>query len=279
MIQAFVSLKPQYPARTESGMRSFFEALQNAVFSQPTIFRTNADVSVRPYSLDAITEAAMNPRCKFVVLRAECEKFWQCTFLLPDKQGMSALFFDLQRQESPRRLSPDSLIEMFKKLYKAMSPRVIRIGDSEAREKLKSRHGLIMMPGLGRIEWLQIVSPEIYGDIYNASELVAAPGYQTEIWEDGALFMRLRRSQRLGQRRQYFTGELHSWLPGRCCQSQGQCERARSYSRIRKALEPSRKDGRKSLRSPERRSEQRSRRRSAERSRSGSAGCRNLRKS
>ncbi len=191
MIQAFVSLKPQYPARTESGMRSFFEALQNAVFSQPTIFRTNADVSVRPYSLDAITEAAMNPRCKFVVLRAECEKFWQCTFLLPDKQGMGALFFDLQRQQSPRRLSPDSLIEMFKKLYKQMGPRVIRIGDSEAREKLKSRHGLVMMPGLGRIEWLQIISPEIYSDIYNPSELVAAPGYQTEIWEDGALFMRV----------------------------------------------------------------------------------------
>lgn len=191
MIQAFVSLKPQYPARTESGMRSFFEALQNAVFSQPTIFRSNVDVSVRPYSLDAITEAAMNPRCKFVVLRAECEKFWQCTFLLPDKQGMGALFFDLQRQQSPRRLSPDSLIEMFKKVYKQMGPRVIRIGDSEAREKLKSRHGLVMMPGLGRIEWLQIISPEIYSDIYNPSELVAAPGYQTEIWEDGALFMRV----------------------------------------------------------------------------------------
>ena len=35
MIQAFVSLKPQQPPRTESGMRSFFEALQGAVFSQP----------------------------------------------------------------------------------------------------------------------------------------------------------------------------------------------------------------------------------------------------
>jgi hypothetical protein len=80
---------------------------------------------------------------------------------------------------------------MFKKLYRSMTPRVIRIGDSEAREKLKSRHGLVMMPGLGRIEWLQIVSPEIYGDIYNPSELVAAPGYQTEIWDDGALFMRV----------------------------------------------------------------------------------------
>ena len=97
MIQAFVSLKPQQPPRTESGMRSFFEALQGAVFSQPTIFRTNADQSARPYSLDAICEAALNPRCKFVVLRAECEKFWQCTFLLPDKQGMGALFFDLQK--------------------------------------------------------------------------------------------------------------------------------------------------------------------------------------
>lgn len=191
MIQAFVSLKPQQPPRTESGMRSFFEALQGAVFSQPTIFRTNADVSVRPYTLDSVCEAALNPNCKFVVLRAECEKFWQCTFLLPDKQGMGALFFDLQRQQNPRRLSPESLIEMFKKLYKSLSPRLIRIGDSEAREKLKSRHGLVMMPGLGRIEWLQIVSPEVYSDIYNPSELVAAPGYQTEIWEDGSLFMRV----------------------------------------------------------------------------------------
>lgn len=191
MIQAFVSLKLHYPSRTESGIRSFFEALQNAVFSQPTVFRTNIDESVRPYSLDSICEAALNPGCKFVVLRAECERFWQCTFLLPDKQGMGALFFDLQRLQNPRRLSPDSLIEMFKKLYRSMSPRLIRIGDSEAREKLKSRHGLVMMPGLGRIEWLQIVAPEVYGDIYNPSELVAAPGYATEIWEDGALFMRV----------------------------------------------------------------------------------------
>lgn len=191
MIQAFVSLKPQQPPRTESGIRSFFEALQGAVFSQPTIFRTNADSTVRPYSLDAICEAVLNPGCKFVVLRAECEKFWQCTFLLPDKQGMGALFFDLQRQQSPRRLSPDSLIEMFKKLYHSLSPRVIRIGDSEAREKLKSRHGLVMMPGLGRIEWLQIVSPEVYGDIYNPSELIAAPGYETAIWDDGALYLRV----------------------------------------------------------------------------------------
>lgn len=191
MIQAFVSLKSQQPARTESGVRSFFEALQGAVFSQPTVFRTNADASVRPYSLDAVCEAALNPRCKFVVLRAECEKFWQCTFLLPDKQGMGALFFDLQRQKEPRRLSPDTLIEMFKKLYRTLTPRLIRIGDSEAREKLKSRHGLVMMPSLGRIEWLQIVSPEVYGDTYNPSELIAAPGYQTEIWDDGALFMRV----------------------------------------------------------------------------------------
>ena len=191
MIQAFVSLKPQYPTRPESGIRSFFEALENAVFSRPTIFRSNTDVSVRPYSLDAVCEAAMDPSCKFVVLRAECEKFWQCTFLLPDKQGMGALFFDLQRQQNPRNLRADSLIEMFKKLYNSMKPRLIRIGDSEAREKLRSRHGLVMMPGLGRIEWLQIVSPEIYSGIYNASELVAAPGYQTEILEDGALFMRV----------------------------------------------------------------------------------------
>ena len=191
MIQAFVSLKPQQPPRTESGMRSFFEALQGAVFSQPTIFRTNADQSARPYSLDAICEAALNPRCKFVVLRAECEKFWQCTFLLPDKQGMGALFFDLQRVQNPRRLSAESLIEMFKKLYTSLSPRLIRIGDSEAREKLRSRHGLVMMPGLGRIEWLQIVAPEVYSDIYNPTDLVVAPGYQTEIWDDGALFMRV----------------------------------------------------------------------------------------
>ena len=191
MIQAFVSLKLQQPPRTESGMRSFFEALQGAVFSQPTIFRTNADASARPYSLNDVVEATLNPHCKFVVLRAEKEKFWQCTFLLPDKQGLGALFFDLQKAEGGRRLSPESLIEMFKKLYKSLSPRLIRVGDSEAREKLKSKHGLVQMPGIGRIEWLQIVSPELYSDIYNPSELVAAPCFSTEILEDGALFMRV----------------------------------------------------------------------------------------
>ncbi len=191
MLQAFVSLKPQQPARTESGMRSFFEAIQNAVFSQPTVFRTNADASVRPYSLDAVVEAALNPRCKFVVLRADCEKFWQCTFLLPDVQGIGALYFDLQRANSPRRIKAESLMNMFKKLYESISPKIVRVGDSEAREKLKSRHGLVMMPGIGRVEWLQIVSPEIYGDIYNPSDLVAAPCFQSEIWEDGALFLRV----------------------------------------------------------------------------------------
>lgn len=191
MIQAFVSLRLHQPPRTESGMRSFFEALQGAVFSQPTIFRTNADASARAYTLDDVVEAALNPNCKFVVLRAEREKFWQCTFLLPDKQGMGALFFDLQRSENGRRLSPESLIEMFKKLYGVLSPRIIRIGDSEAREKLKSRHGLVLMPGLGRIEWLQIIAPEVYNEIYNPSDLIAAPGYATEIWDDGALFLRV----------------------------------------------------------------------------------------
>jgi len=191
MLQAFVSLKPQHPPRTESGMRSFFEALTGAVFSQPTIFRTNADATVRPYSLSAICEATLNPRCKFVVLRAEGEKFWQCTFLLPDKQGLGALFFDLQRTNAPRRIATASLIEMFRKLYQSLKPRLIRIGDSEAREKLKSRHGLVMMPGLGRIEWLQIVSPEVYSPIYNPSELVAAPAFATEILDDGALFLRV----------------------------------------------------------------------------------------
>ena len=33
MLQAFVSLKPQQPARTENGMTSFFEALENAKIS------------------------------------------------------------------------------------------------------------------------------------------------------------------------------------------------------------------------------------------------------
>lgn len=191
MLQAFVSLKPQQPSRTESGMRSFYEALTGAVLSQPTIYRTNADATVRPFTLDDIVESSLNPRCKFVVLRSEGEKFWQCTFLLPDKQGLGALFFDLQRVENPRRIAPQTLIEMFKKIYKVLKPRLIRIGDSEAREKLKSRHGLVMMPGLGRIEWLQIVSPELYAPTYNPSELVAAPSFAAEIWEDGAFFLRV----------------------------------------------------------------------------------------
>lgn len=191
MLQAFVSLKPQQPSRTESGMRSFYEALTGALLSQPTIYRTNADANVRPFTLDDIVESSLNPRCKFVVLRAEGEKFWQCTFLLPDKQGLGALFFDLQRVENPRRIAAQTLIEMHKKLFKVLKPRLIRVGDSEAREKLKSRHGLVMMPGLGRIEWLQIVSPELYAPIYNPSELVAAPAFGAEIWEDGAFYLRV----------------------------------------------------------------------------------------
>ncbi len=191
MLQAFVSLKPQQPARTESGMRSFFESLQNAVFSRPTVFCSNTDPTPRQYTIDAVVEAALNPRCKFVVLRADSEKFWQCTFLLPDIQGVGALHFDLQRTSAPRRISAVSLMTMFKSLYESLRPKLVRVGDSEAREKLKSRHGLAMMPGLGRIEWLQIVSPEVYSDIYNPSDLVAAPAFQTEVWEDGALFLRV----------------------------------------------------------------------------------------
>ena len=191
MLQAFVLLKPQQPARTESGMRSFFESIQNAVFSQPTIFCSNTDPTPRQYSIDAVIEAALNPRCKFVVLRADTEKFWQCTFLLPDVQGTGAMHFDLQRANNPRRISATSLVNMFKTLYESLSPKLVRVGDSEAREKLKSRHGLVRMPGIGRVEWLQIVSPEIYGDIYNPSDLAAAPAYKPEIWDDGAFFLRV----------------------------------------------------------------------------------------
>lgn len=191
MLQAFVSLKPQQPARTESGMTSFFEALENAVFSQPTIFRSNTDAAARPYSIEAVVEAALKPNCKFIVLRADCEKFWQCTFLLPDAQGVGALHFDLQRVESPRKLSATTLMNMFKNLYQSIHPKLVRVGDSEARKKLKSRHGIVMMPGIGRVEWLQIISQDVYGDIYNPSDLVGAPCYQSEVWEDNTFLLRV----------------------------------------------------------------------------------------
>ena len=134
MLQAFVSLKPQQPARTVSGMQSFFEALENAVFSQPTIFRSNTDAAARPYSIEAVVEAALKPNCKFIVLRADCEKFWQCTFLLPDAQGVGALHFDIQRVESPRKISAISLMNMFKNLYQSIHPKLVRVGDSDARK-------------------------------------------------------------------------------------------------------------------------------------------------
>ena len=191
MLQAFVSLKPQQPARTVSGMQSFFEALENAVFSQPTIFRSNTDAAARPYSIEAVVEAALKPNCKFIVLRADCEKFWQCTFLLPDAQGVGALHFDLQRVESPRKISAISLMNMFKNLYQSIHPKLVRVGDSEARKKLKSRHGIVMMPGIGRVEWLQIVSQDVYGDIYNPSDLVGAPCFQSEVWEDNTFLLRV----------------------------------------------------------------------------------------
>jgi len=191
MLQAFVSLKPQQPARTENGMTSFFEALENAVFSQPTIFRSNTDAAARPYSIEAVVEAALKPNCKFIVLRADCEKFWQCTFLLPDAQGVGALHFDLQRVDNPRKISATTLVNMFKNLYQSIKPKLVRVGDSEARKKLKSRHGIIMMPGIGRVEWLQIVSQDVYGDIYNPSDLVGAPCYQSDVWEDNSFFLRV----------------------------------------------------------------------------------------
>ncbi|MGI5830387.1 MAG: hypothetical protein ACOX8U_09500 [Bradymonadia bacterium] len=192
MLQCFVSLKQQQPPRTESGLRSFFEALSAAVPSLPTLFCTSADAVPKAYRTDAVVEAALNPRCKFVVLRSESKKFWQCTFLLPDKQGWGAVFFDLQRPGSEVRPSADSLIETAKRLYKHLEPRILRMGDSEAREKLKSRHGLVLMPGLGRLEWLQIVHPDVYSSIYNMSDLVASPAHTSEVSpEDGSLFLRV----------------------------------------------------------------------------------------
>lgn len=191
MLQCFVSLKQQQPPKTESGLRGFFEALSVAAPSQPTLFCTSADAVPKPYNIETVVEAALNPRCKFVVLRSESKKFWQCTFLLPDKQGWGALFFDFQRQGSTETPSADSLIETAKRLYKHLEPRLLRMGDSEAREKLKSRHGLVLMPGFGRLEWLQIVHPEVYSSIYNVSDLVASPAHTSEVAEDGSLLLRV----------------------------------------------------------------------------------------
>ena len=190
MLQAFVQLKQQQPPKTASGIRSFFEALTNAVFSEPTVYRSSADVASKPFSLDAVCEASLDSRCKFIVLRGESGKFWQCTCLLPDAQGHGALFFDFQRDQNDR-ISSDELIDFSKRLYKALTPLVIRIGDSEAREKLKSRHGLVFMPRLGRIEWLQVIRPEIYSNVYSVSELAAAPAFDAAVWDDGAFFLRV----------------------------------------------------------------------------------------
>ena len=191
MLQAFVSLKQQHPPRTESGMQGFFEALAGAVFGEPTLFCTNVDATPKAYSHAAAVQACLDPKCKFAVLRGESPNFWQATLLMPDKQGMGAIFFDLEQADGQHSPSIDKILDFSKKLYQKLNPRLIRVGDSEAREKLKSRHGLVLMPGLGRIEWLQIVHPDVYGSLYNPSELVAAPAHDTEIWEDGGLFLRV----------------------------------------------------------------------------------------
>ena len=189
MLQAFVSLKHQQPPKTEAGLRSFFEALGEATLSSPAFFGSNVDIKAKPYTLEAIVEASMHAKCKFVVLQGQESAFWQATVLMPDKSGMAAIFFNLEN--AAKCPSVDEVTAFSKKVYEKLTPRIIRVGDSEAREKLKSRHGLVLMPGLGRIEWLQIVHPDVYSELYNPSELVAAPAYAAEIWEDGALFLRV----------------------------------------------------------------------------------------
>ena len=190
MLQAFVSLKHQQPPRTESGLQSFLEALTSAAYSPPTFFCTNLDATPQSYTVDGLTQACLHQKCKFAVVRGDDPLFWQATILMPDKEGLGALFFQFESDTSACPTA-DQVIEFTKKLYKNLEPRIIRAGDSEAREKLKSRHGLVLMPGLGRVEWLQVVHPDVYGELYNPSELVAAPAYAAEIWEDGALFLRV----------------------------------------------------------------------------------------
>ncbi|MDX9719742.1 MAG: hypothetical protein RBU37_03280 [Myxococcota bacterium] len=191
MLQAFVSLHDQQPPRTESDLQTFFEGIAGSLLSPPSSFCTNVDATVKPFSMASIVTASADPKCKFVMLRGPAEQFWQMSLVMPDKHGVGAIFFDLEKSDGSSSISIDDIDDFAKKLYKAIQPRMIRIGDSEARDKLKSRHGLVLMPGLGRIEWLQIVHPAVYAELYNPSELVAAPAYSAEIFEDGALYLRV----------------------------------------------------------------------------------------
>ncbi len=191
MLQAFVSLKKNYPEHKVDQLEVFLDALCGALFSKPQYFLSHVNPVVRPYDRQTIAKEATDERCKFFVVRGSEKKFWQATVLLPDAQTQGAIFFDFEHKSGKGYIGHDRLQETMKALYKNLQPEIIRVGDSEAREKLKSRHGLVLMPGLGRTEWLQIVHPDVYSVYYSASELAAAPAANTEIWKDGGLFIQV----------------------------------------------------------------------------------------
>lgn len=191
MLQAFVSLKQQQPPRTESGLKTFFQGLVKVSFSSPTYFCTSAAPEPSAFSVAAAAKACAVEEVKWAQFRGE-DPYWQATMLMPDKRGYAAMFYHFESEDGDKPVvETDRLIEFAREFYDTLEPRLIRLGDSEAREKLKSRHGLVLMPGLGRVEWLQLVHPDIYGELYNSSELAAAPAYAVEIMRSGGLFLRV----------------------------------------------------------------------------------------
>ncbi len=190
MLQAFVALKPQQPPRTESGLKDFFAGMVRASYSKPTVFCTNLQADLSPYDPSALAQACANEECKWALLQGEEPFFWQATLVLPDKKGQAALFYYLEH-DGKTTAPVDTISDFSKKLFRELRPDIIRIGDDEGREKLRSRHGLSLMPGLGRVDWLQLVHPDVYGRLYNISELEAAPAYAVEVLEDNVLYLRV----------------------------------------------------------------------------------------
>ena len=191
MLQAFVSLREQELTQSKEGFLSILDKIARVSYATPTRFYSSINHKLRSSADDSLADEAFSG-AEWVAMTGDSPSYFHCTLTLPTNKYGTAAFIRFEEEGgATSKITVEKIISLCKNLNQELEPYLIRVGDSVAREKLKSHHGLVLLPGLGRIEWLQIFHQQLTGTMYSQSELVTAPAYETEILPNGSVFLRV----------------------------------------------------------------------------------------
>ena len=144
MLQGFVYLGDV--SRTEQSVKSLLQKLSEASYTKPTKCYSNVNPVIRSYP-DETLLAEAKYGADWIALCGNDPYMFHCTILLPREDREPVMFLRFENERALDDAPPiNSLINFAKTLSEELSPRLMRLGDSVAREKLKSHHGLILLP-------------------------------------------------------------------------------------------------------------------------------------